>query len=298
MPQDAGPPTPPARTLSPFLTVSIGILLLCLMDVAIKHLVLRYHVFMVLFGRCLFATLFAWILWRRAGRPAITREAAIANTVRGGVIAVSASGFFYAVKVMPLVEAIVLAFIAPLLIPFFAWALLKEAPRPSSLVAIAIGCLGAFLTVSGAPAAERGPDYLLGLAAILGSAVGYVLSITLLRQRAGKDGPEIVSLFTALIPGLIVAAPAFMWGAPPALADVPIFAAMAALLVGGMMFMTMAYARAEAQALAPMEYVALIWAAIFGFLFFREVPRAELWIGSSTIIAACLFAAWDERRSR
>jgi S-adenosylmethionine uptake transporter len=63
-----------------------------------------------------------------------------------------------------------------------------------------------------------------------------------------------------------------------------------------MYLMSRAYARAEAQQLAPIHYTELIWATAIGFLVFQEVPRVEIYVGATLIVAACLWAAWDERR--
>ena len=50
--------------------------------------------------------------------------------------------------------------------------------------------------------------------------------------------------------------------------------------------------------LAPLEYTALAWAALLGWVFFDELPRLQVWAGAAIIIGASLFAAWDERRGR
>jgi len=63
-----------------------------------------------------------------------------------------------------------------------------------------------------------------------------------------------------------------------------------------MYMMAQAYARAEAQQLAPIHYTELIYASIIGFVIFHETPRLEIYIGASLIVAACLWAAYDERR--
>jgi S-adenosylmethionine uptake transporter len=58
-------------------------------------------------------------------------------------------------------------------------------------------------------------------------------------------------------------------------------------------FIARAYARAEAQLLAPFEYTALFWAALFGWAFFGEGVSVRTLAGAAIIIAACL---WQARR--
>jgi drug/metabolite transporter (DMT)-like permease len=61
--------------------------------------------------------------------------------------------------------------------------------------------------------------------------------------------------------------------------------------------MTLAYARAPAQRLAPLEYSALIWSGLFGSVFFSEYPGWQTWVGAVIIIGACLIVAFEERFS-
>jgi S-adenosylmethionine uptake transporter len=57
------------------------------------------------------------------------------------------------------------------------------------------------------------------------------------------------------------------------------------------MLLSWAYARAEAQHLAPVEYSAFIWAALFGLAFFHEPVRPLTLLGAAMIVGACLIAA-------
>ena len=40
--------------------------------------------------------------------------------------------------------------------------------------------------------------------------------------------------------------------------------------------------------LAPVDYLALPYAALLGFVFFAEVPAVAVWAGAALIVAACL----------
>ncbi len=50
----------------------------------------------------------------------------------------------------------------------------------------------------------------------------------------------------------------------------------------------MAYRLAQAATVAPMEYAAVLWATLFGALFFDEVPTGALALGAALIIGAGL----------
>lgn len=274
---------------------ALGIAILCAMDGVIKHLVASNDSLVVTLGRYVFGALFATMIWLRSGRPVLTREMWKAHAARGVVIAISASLFFWCVSVLPLAELIVITFIAPLLVPFVARAVLGEKLRPRSLIAGAVGFGGVLIAASGGENFSPDNQRLLGIAGALASAVTYALSITLLRGRAHRDGPVVIGVLSSAIPGAIIALPTALTGEWPPLGDLPSFLSLGALAASGMYFLARAYAHAEAQVLAPLEYTALIWAALIGFFFFGEVPRVQVWIGGAVIIAACLWGARKEK---
>ncbi len=282
--------------LSPALLLLLAISAGAAMDATIKYLTQTNHVLIVTLGRYVFGALFSLAIWVQAGKPAVTREMWRAHMLRGFVIAGTAVTFFWALTVLPLAEAVTLSFIYPLLVPFVAWIGLRERLRPASLVAALIGFAGVIVATRGAPTAAESPQHTLGVIAVLTSAALFSVAMVLLRQRAQTDGAPIVGLMTSLIPAFIVAGPAVVFAPPPNWSDWPLFLFMGALAAGFMYLMARAYAKAEAQALAPIHYTELIWATLFGFVVFRETPRLEIFLGAALIIAACLYITYEERR--
>lgn len=274
---------------------AVAIALLCAMDGVIKHLVATNDALVVTLGRYVFGAAFALIIWLRSGSPIVTREMWKAHGARGIVIAISASLFFWCVSVLPLAELITICFVAPLIVPFVARFVLGEKIRPRSIAAGAVGFAGVIVASIGTDFAAIDHQHMLGIAGALGSAVTYALSITLLRGRAGKDGPAVIGVLSSVIPGAILTIPTALTGEIPPLKDIPAFIALGAFAAAGMWFFARAYAHAEAQTLAPLEYTALIWGALVGYIFFAEVPRPEVWVGAAIIIGACLWGAREDR---
>ncbi|HBK91858.1 MAG TPA: EamA/RhaT family transporter [Parvularcula sp.] len=272
-----------------------GIALLCFMDAVIKHLVATNDTLVVVFGRYLFASIFAAVIWLKARRPAITPEMWRAHGLRAVVISACAVAFFWSLTALPLVEVVVISFLAPLLMPFTARLMLGERIRPRNVGAGLAGFAGVIVASVGAPAEAAIQTRLLGIAAVLFAAVTYAISMTMLRGRAGKDGPEIAGLLAALLPGAIVSGPAIVTGGLPPASDIPAFIALGLFAAGGMYFFAKAYASAETQVLAPLEYTALIWAAGIGWFLFAEPVRPQVWAGAALIIAACLWGAREEK---
>jgi S-adenosylmethionine uptake transporter len=284
------------RALSPALLLVLAISAGAAMDATIKHLTATNHVLMVTLGRYVFGAVFSFIIWRHAGSPKITPDMWRAHGLRGFVIAGCATTFFWALSVLPLAEAVTLSFIYPLVVPFMASLMLGERVRMQSMVAAAIGFAGVLVATLGAPSAEESPQHALGVIAVLVSAALFSVAMVLLRQRAQTDGAPIVGLMTSLIPAVIVAGPTIAFATPPQLADWPFFLLMGVFAAVFMYLMARAYAGAQAQQLAPIHYVELIWATLFGYVIFHETPRPEVYMGAALIIAACLYTAYDERR--
>jgi S-adenosylmethionine uptake transporter len=284
------------RAFPPLLIMVAAIAAGATMDATIKYLAQSNPVLMVALARYAFAAAISFGIWQRAGAPPITPAMWRAHALRGCVIAVSAVSFFWSLTVLSLAEAITISFVYPLIAPFVARALLGERVRPSAVVAAIIGFVGVLIAVTGAPSAQASPQHTLGLFAVLFSALTFALSMVLLRARAVSDGPIIVGFMASFIPGLIVAGPAIAFSPPPHLSDWPVFVLLGCIAALFMYLIAHAYARAEAQRLAPIHYTELVWASLYGWVLFHDTPRPQLYAGAAVIIAACLFSAYWERR--
>ncbi len=282
--------------LSPALILVLAITAGSAMDATIKYLTQTNHVLIVTLGRYVFGAVFSLAIWFQAGKPAVSAEMWRAHALRGFVIAGCASTFFWGLTVLPLAEAVTLTFIYPLVVPFVAWISLGERVRPQSIIAAAIGFAGVLVATQGAPSADQSPQHTLGVAAVLTSAALFSIAMVLLRQRAQTDGAAIVGLMTSLFPALIIAGPAIAVAPPPHWSDWPLFLLLGVLAAGFMYLMARAYAKAEAQVLAPIHYVELIFATLFGVVIFHELPRVQVFLGAALIIVGCLYTTYQERR--
>jgi len=192
-----------------------------------------------------------------------------------------------------LVEALTLGFIAPLLVPPVAWIILKEPIRPKSYAAAALGFAGVAIAVLGRPAEASG-DW-LGIGAALASALLYAFSLTLLRLRSGQDGAVRTTLLGNLIPAAVLIPAATAFAPAPAAGALPWLALVGLCGASLWTLMAWAYARAQAQALAPLEYSAIVWSALLGLVFFSEMPGVWTWVGAGVIVAACLWVSRAEK---
>ena len=262
-----------------------------------KHLIASYPVVMVTWWRYVFAVGFTFAMWWAAGKRPITREMLPVHILRGCIIALSAFTFFWSLTRLTLAEAVTFSFIAPLMVPPLASLLLKERMQAGNIAAAILGFSGVLVAVGFQPEALT-QHRIEGIASVLVGAVSYALATVLMRARAAKDGPAILSLLGAAVPAIVLA-PFVLLGVagdvalPRSAPDLGWFVLAGLCGALALQLFARAYAQAEAQMLAPFEYTALVWASLLGWLFFAEPVALRTWLGAGLIAVACL---WQTRR--
>ncbi|MEO1554021.1 MAG: DMT family transporter [Pseudomonadota bacterium] len=265
-------------------------------DAIVKHVAPEAGLHHLLAWRFLFGSIIACAVFRAQKRPTPSWEATRFHTARGLIQLGGAFTFFYALMHLPLAVATIIGFTAALMVPFLAWLLIRERVTPVTLFATVIGFAGAALAVTGRPqSGTASDDWVLGAVSCFAAAFLYALMLVMLRMRATKEDATTIAVFTNVVPAITMLPVTFgLFGAVNG-KDILLF-----LLLGGLGYamwylMTLAYARAPAQQLAPLEYTALIWSGIFGSVFFAEYPGWQTWLGAVIIIGACLIVAFEGR---
>ena len=279
----------------PFAVGTLGIACFSAMDAVMKHLVMTIGAYNALIWRMGAVALLGGIAFAALRSAWPSRSVMRIHVIRGLVSTVMGFLFFWGLGRVPLAQGVALAFIAPLIALYLAAVLLHERIERRAILASLLGLAGVAVIFGGQAQADLGPDALLGSLAILASASLYAYNIILMRQQALVAGPLEVAFFMSLFTtlGLLPAAP--FLAVPPAIEHVPAIAAAALLSFGSLMLLAWAYARAEAQHLAPVEYTAFIWAVLFGWFFFAEPVAPATLAGAAMIVAACLIAAARRR---
>lgn len=281
------------RSASPGLVFGvavIGIAIFSAMDAVMKGLTLAIGTYNALLWRTLAIFVLSGLVYilRRPKRP--TREAMRIHAIRGLVSAVMAFLFFWGLARIPIAQSIALCYIAPLLALFLAAALLGERIARATIFASLIASAGVGVILLGQAQVQTDRDALLGIAATLGSAVCYSYNIILMRQQALVANPDEITFFQSVTVGIcfLCAAP-WLAEVPPVSQLGPII--LAAILASvSLAVLSWAYARGEASYLAPTEYSSFVWAALFGFTLFGEIPTAYTLGGAALIIGGCLLA--------
>ncbi len=281
----------PASSLVPFSIATAGIATYSAMDAVMKGLSLSIGAYNALLWRTLVGALFGGAVFavRRMTWP--DRATLRVHLIRGLISVFMAILFFWGLARVPLAQGVALAFIAPLIALYLAALLLDEKIQRRAIYASVLGLVGVGIILSGQAEAHLGHEALLGSVAILVSATLYAYNIILMRQQALLAGPVEIAFFMSALMALGFLAVAPWFAEIPAPRHVPAIAAAALLAFVSLMLLSWAYARAQAQHLAPVEYTAFIWASLFGLIFFHEPVRPLTLMGAAMIVGACLIAA-------
>jgi S-adenosylmethionine uptake transporter len=293
MPRWVSETHPPVR---PILATAAGIALLSLMDAFMKTAALALGAYMAALLRAGIAFALVAPIWL-AGRPSWpARTVMKVHATRGVVGAFMALTFFYALTKLPLAETIAISFVAPIVSLYLAALLLGETVRPRAIWGAVLGMAGVLVIVGGKfGRGNLNDDTLLGLAAIVTSAMLYAWNLVLQRQQALVARPAEVATFYMGIAGLTYCLAAPWLFELPQIAELGDVAVGAALTVAGALTMAWAYARAEAQVLVPLEYSGFVWASLFGWMLLGETVTWTAVGGAALIVLGCWIATTRRR---
>jgi len=280
----------PASTTRAFAVAALGIASYSCMDAVMKGMSIAHGAYSAVLWRSIGGVVLMGPVFVATRRPWPGRAALTLHFWRGAVAGASVVLFFWGLVRVTMAQGVALTFLAPLIALYLAAGFLGERIRRAAIWGSLVASLGVLAIAWGEVEAHASADAVLGAVAIFIASILYAISLILLRRQAQIADPLEVALFTSIVLGalLLIGAPWFSSFPAPHLW--PGILGAAALGSVSAMLVAWAYARAEAQVLAPVEYTAFVWSAILGYLVFAE--RVSLWTvgGALLIIAGCLVA--------
>ena len=280
------------RTRLAILTICCGVAFLASNDAIAKLMVARYDPIQVVFFRNLIALpmVGAVVLFVLGKKGLRTRHLRV-HAIRGLLMLAGAYSFFKGLESLALAEATALIFVAPFFITLISAVFLAEEVGWRRWLAVLAGVLGGLVIIRPGGAAFQ-------LIHLLPVATALVYALLMLSARWVDPRESVWTLLVyltgagALLSALIVP---FVW-VPVRLGDLWLFAGIALFGTAGMTMMTQAFRLAPAVVVAPLDYTALLWATLFGWLIWREGPHAMTFLGAAIIIASGIFTILREQR--
>ena len=206
------------------------------------------------------------------------------HLLRGALSMVAMTTGFTAVVYMPLAEVTAITFVRILFTTVLAMVILKEVVGIRRRASIIAGFVGVLVVVR----PDAGNINVYALLAMLSAFM--VSSNTILMRRLSQlDNPSTIMAYQSIFVTAGMAGPALYLWVTPSLDEAVLILLIGALMSVMQWLFIQAFKAGEAAAIAPMEYVRLIFAGVIGFVFFAEIPTAWTLTGAAIIIASTLY---------
>lgn len=261
-----------------------------LMGVCVKAVGSRLPLAEVVLARALVSVGLSWWLLRRRNLPIWGKRKGM--LILRGVIGTAALGCVYgALTQLPLASATVLQYLYPTFTALLAWATLREQLAPQLLLAMALGWLGVLVVaqpswLTGQTSALPLLPLLLGVAGAVLTALAYVS----VRALGRSEHPWVIVFYFPL-----VAIPLTL----PLVALHPVLPTSTELLwlvgVGlftqlGQIGLTKGLMALPAARATAMSYAQVVFAALWGWLFFAERLSGWTVLGAALVLSATLLS--------
>ncbi len=261
--------------------------------VIVRHVAAEIHPLAVTFWGNLFGLLTFVILTLLSGPENFKTTRIKAHFARAACNSCALLAWFWGLTLVPLADAAALNLIAPLLITIGAIFFFNETVGPRRWMALAVGAVGALVVVR--PGYEE-LDLGIGLITV---TIVFSAGQRLVSKSLSHTDPSVTSvlyLMLFMLPFTFTASlPVWGW---PTLSQLGQMAVLGFLLSIGHFSWMRALTYADISALEPIGFTRLIWGALFGFLFFSEIPTIWTWVGGLMIVGATTYIARREAALR
>ena len=263
--------------------ILLAALLATTMFMIVKGLAPQIHIAQITFFRALAGLVLVLPFLIRTDRNAFktTRPFTLMATAVLGLSTLFMS--FYAVSHMNLADAIALGFVRPLFLIVLAVLFLSEVVRLRRWTATAMGFLGVVVMLR--PTGDIEPAAFVALFAAFTAAC----TVTLMKRLSETESPITQLAYYTVIATVIMAAPAALTWQTPTWIELGLLAVVGIAGTLNYLCHVQGLRAGEATAVTPIDYTRLLFAALFGFFIFAEVPDLWMWLGAAMIVASTFY---------
>jgi drug/metabolite transporter (DMT)-like permease len=230
-----------------------------------------------------------WLMLR--GEVHRLKTARLPDHARRAVLGMTGMFFTFGAPVLlPLAVATTFGFTTPVFAVILSALLLKEQVGPVRWLAVALGFAGVVVI------AQPGHAVIPAFGAAVGLGAGFMVALISIQVRdLGRTEESLSIVFWFAL----ISAPILALGLPfYASAHTPWqwFLLLGGGFLGlvGQLLLTASLRYGQVASVIVMDYSALVWATLYGWLIWTELPPASIWLGAPLIIAAGAVIAWRE----
>jgi drug/metabolite transporter (DMT)-like permease len=271
----------------------LGMLLFALNDAMGKWLVATYSQGQVILIRSAAALIILVPIVWRAGLSGLVRiERPGLQFARVFFSTAELFCFYFAVAALPLADVMTYWLAAPIYVAALSPFLLGEKVGWRRWTAIAIGFVGVLIALKPSSASLTSA----ALFSILGSAA---FAFMMLSGRQLRNTPDTVLAFWQIIGAALAGIVAVFltpsgWLPVQSSFDLAFLGLLGVVAMAAHVLVNRALKLADAATVAPLQYTLLLWAVIFGWLFFGDVPQTSIVVGAGLIVLSGLYIFFRE----
>lgn len=260
---------------------------------AIKQLADSLHPFEIAFFRCVIGFLVLLpLVWRGGGWTGLKTEQFGLHMVRSGLNAGGMLLFFLALSLSSLVTVSAIGFAAPLFATLMAIVFLKETVGLRRWMGLLIGFAGTLIIL------RPGTGFMeLGALAALISSAMWAGSMITIKHLTVTESPLAITTWAALLVGVFCFVPALFYWQWPTLEQWGWLILIGSLGSVIQYCLAKAFSLADTSVVLPFDFMKLVWASLFGFVLFSELPDLFALLGGSLILGSAVYIAYRERRA-
>src|SRR5690554_3181845 len=252
-----------------------------LMQVAVKF-VPHIPAIEVIFFRSLFSLVFTYAILKKQRVPLFGNNKKLL-LMRGVTGSMGLILFFYTLQNMPLASAVTIQYLSPIFTALLGIAIVKEKIRPMQYLYFAIAFLGVVI-IEGFDPRVSSSLVVIGVASAFFSGLAY----NIIRKLKNTEHPLVIVFYFPLVTLPIAGAYClFFWVHPEGL-DWLILLGVGIFTQAAQYYMTIAYQNAQLSKIASLNYIGIIYALGFGFIFFNESFNLLTYFGMALVLSGVI----------
>lgn len=263
------------------------------LDATAKYLVRDHVLLLVVWARYTGQMMVSTpIAWSRGGSGFWRTKHLRVQLIRSLCLVVATACFFGSLRFLPLAEASAVTFMAPMFAILLSIPVLGERPTRARWLSTIGGFVGILLLVRPGSAVFHPATALLLLAAIANAFY------QLLTRKLPGDTPHTTLFYSGLVGTIVLTIAVVATGTRIDIAPTEVFLfVMLGCLAGfGHFCLIGAFLRAPASMVAPFTYLHMIWATLYGYFIFGQLPDGLSAVGMAVIVVSGVALVLHERR--
>ena len=214
----------------------------------------------------------------------------LARTIFG---ATGVTLMFAAVAFIPMSDATAISFLNPVFGMILAIPFLGEKVGRWRWLAAAMAFVGALILL------RPGPDtFQVAALLALGAALAMGFELVFIKKLADREPALQILLINNAIGCVLMSVAVIAFWAPPTLAQWGVLVTLGLMMAGAQTCFINAIARADASFVTPFSYLTLIFAGLYDWAIFAQIPDWISVLGAAIIVSGAALLAWREAVNR